>query len=74
VIGFGCDVTLTEATYEVKTRSKAKYDVTKRPEGVTLGQRKPGPVSGWNFDVSKSDFGMSCRKAAISSHSHLNVK
>ena len=74
MIGFSGDVTLTEATYEVKTRSKAKYDVTMRPEGDTLGQRKSGPVCGRNFDISKSDFGMSCRKAAISSHSHLNVK
>ena len=54
-MGLGVDVTLTEATYDVRKRSKAKYDVTKRPKGVvTLGQRKHGPVCGRNFDRSTS--------------------
>jgi hypothetical protein len=54
-LGFGGDVTITEATYDVRKRSKAKYDVTERPKGVvTLGQRKPGPVFGRNFNRSTS--------------------
>jgi hypothetical protein len=39
-LAFGSDVTHTEATYEVRTRSKAKYDVRKRPKGVNVRTEK----------------------------------